>query len=174
MDAIYAPIELRSIDGAAPRLTGRLMRYGAPGEHGREVFVRGALRWPSNGIRIDLEHLSSPARGAVQIPIMRVVPELRADGGEVWIDAPMPDTAAARDLAAHLRADPPTFAGLSVEFTRADAYVSGGRRHIRSAYLEGAGLVGRPSYTGTSVALRSSTEIAGAYGYNGVRRRIWI
>ena len=176
MDAFYAPVELRSADGAPPRLTGRLMRYGAAGEKGREIFLPGALRWPSNGIRIDYEHGSAPVLGgrAMQPPIMRTIPEVRADGAEVWIDAALPDTSAARDLIAHLRADPPTFAGLSVEFTRADAYVSGGRRHIRSAYLEGAGLVGRPSYTDTSVALRAGTEIAGGYGYNGARRRIWI
>ena len=34
------------------------MRYGSPGQHGREVFAPGALRWPDNGIRIDLEHAS--------------------------------------------------------------------------------------------------------------------
>ena len=172
MTTFYCPVELRSESDAAPRLTGRLMLYGAPGVHGREVFLRGALRWPSNGIRIDTEHLSSPVKGALQVPLMRAVPELRGED-EVWIDVPLPDTAAARDVLAHLRADPPTFSGLSIEFVQPDAYVSGGRRHIRSAMLEGAALVGKPSYPSTSVGLRSALE-AGQLAGNGARRRIWI
>ena len=90
------------------------MRYGSAGEHGGEVFAPGALRWPDNGIRIDLEHASSPARGSVQPPILRAVPVV--DGAEVRIDAPLPNTTAARDLAELMRADPPVYTGLSVEF----------------------------------------------------------
>ena len=72
---IVAAVELRDGGDDSPgRLTGVLMRYGAPGQHGRETFAPGSLRWPANGIRIDHEHASSPARGSVQPPIMRAVP----------------------------------------------------------------------------------------------------
>ena len=88
-------VELRDGGADSPgRLTGVLMRYGSPGQHGREVFAAGALRWPDNGIRIDLDHASSPARGSVQPPIMRAVPVVSGDGGEVRIDSPLPDTTA--------------------------------------------------------------------------------
>ena len=106
---IRAPVELRDGGDTSPgRLVGVLMRYGATGQHGRETFAPLApYRWPDNGIRIDLDHASSPARGSVQPPIMRAVPVVSEDGAEVWIDAPLPDTAAARDLAVLMRQSPP-------------------------------------------------------------------
>ena len=167
---IYAAVELRAGDDGPPRLCGVLMRYGAPGEHGREIFAPGSLSFPVNGIRIDLEHASSPARGAVQPPIMRAVPFVSDDGAEVRIDAPIPDTTAGRDLAVLMRSDPPMYSGLSVEFRNARDRYAAGRRTIHAALLVGAALTDNPSYTGTAVEVRDGEPD----DWNGVRRRIWL
>ena len=64
MTTIHAAVELRDGgDGSPGRLVGTLMRYGTPGERGRETFAAGSLRWPANGIRIDLGHGSAPVAG---------------------------------------------------------------------------------------------------------------
>ena len=163
---IRCAVELRDGgDGSPGRLVGVVMRYGSPGERGRESFARGALRWPDNGIRIDLEHASSPVRGSVQPPIMRVVPVVSDDGGEVRIDAPLPDTQAARDLAVLMRESPPVYSGLSVEFHAARSQYRGGRRIVTDALLKGAGLTDNPSYPDTTAEVRT----AGAR-----RRRVWL
>ena len=169
---IYAPVELRTADDGPPRLRGVLMRYGAEGQRGRETFAPGALRWPDNGIRIDLEHASSPVRGSVQPPILRAVPFVSEDGREVRIDAPLPDTTAARDLAALMRSDPPMYSGLSVEFRNARDRYAGGRRLIADALLVGAALTDNPSYTSTSVEVRDGD--GAIFPDNGVRRRLWL
>ena len=163
---IRAPVELRDGgDGSPGRLVGTLMRYGSPGVHGREVFAPGALRWPDNGIRIDLDHASSPARGSVQPPLMRIRPIVSDDGGEVRIDGPLPDTQAARDLATLMRADPPLYAGLSVEFHPLREHRAGGRRVIDEALLAGAAMTDDPSYPSTSVEVRTGVQR---------RRRLWL
>ena len=164
MATFRAKVEIREGgDGSPGVLSGVLMRYGAPGLGGAERFAPGALAWPDNGIRIDLDHASSPARGSVQPPIMRAVPNVSDDGAEVRIDAPLPDTQACRDLAVLMRADPPLYSGLSVEFQSARATMIGGVRVIQSARLVGAALTDSPGYPDTSVSVRSRQQ----------RRRIW-
>ena len=154
-DTFRAAVELRDGgDGSPGRLAGVIMRYGAPGQHGREVFAPGALRWPDNGIRIDLDHASSPVRGSVQPPIMRVIPIVSGDGAEVRIDAELPDTQAARDLATLMRSDPPVYSGLSVEFHARREHRDGGRRVVDDAELRGAGLTDTPAYPDTRVEVR--------------------
>ena len=172
---IVAAVELRDGGDDSPgRLTGVLMRYGAPGQHGRETFAPGSLRWPENGIRIDLEHASSPARGSVQAPIMRAVPVVSADDTEVRIDAPLPDTSAGRDLAILMRSDPPVYSGLSVEFKAARQSYTGGRRVITDAILRGAGLVDtslwQKSIDGVDLSRRSGVDLT-AWQWARSRRR---
>lgn len=159
-------VELRDgEDGSPGRIAGTLMRYGSPGMRGAERFAPGALRWPDNGIRIDLDHASSPARGSVQAPIMRAVPFVSGDGAEVRIDAPLPDTQAARDLATLMRQSPPVYSGLSVEFHAEREHREAGARVIDSARLAGAGLTDSPAYVDTSVEVRSERSR---------RRRVWL
>ncbi len=161
-------VELRDGgEGSPGRLTGVLMRYGAPGQRGRETFAPGALKWPANGIRIDLEHASSPARGSVQPPLLRAVPFVSDDGAEVRIDAPLPDTTAARDLATLMRSAPPVYSGLSVEFHAVRQSYTGGRRVIADALLRGGALTDNPSYPGTAVEVRDGLPPP-------PRRRIWL
>ena len=98
MTELRCRIEYREDDtGRGPgRLFGRLMRYGERAGDRPELFEPGALAWPADGVVLRRQH----ARAA---PIMRVVPELRADGREVWIDTLLPDTAAGRDAAIEVR-----------------------------------------------------------------------
>ena len=164
---IRCDVELRDGGDDSPgRLVGTIMRYGAAGVRGREVFAPGALKWPDNGIRIDLDHASSPARGSVQAPILRTLPEVSEDGAEVRIDAPLPDTQAARDLATLMRSDPPVYSGLSVEFHALRDGYSGGRRVITEARLDGAALTDAPAYPDTSVEVR--TDEAGRAPLRGI------
>ncbi len=163
---IRCAVELRDGgDGSPGRLVGVLLRYGASGERGRETFAPGALRWPDNGIRIDLDHASSPARGSVQPPIMRAVPFVSDDGREVRIDAALPDTTAARDLATLMRQSPPVYSGLSVEFHSEREHRAAGQRVIDAARLAGAALTDEPSYPGTRVEVRDGAQR---------RRRVWL
>ena len=159
MSDFRAAVELRDGGDDSPgRLTGVIMRYGSPGVHGRESFAPGSLRWPENGIRIDHEHASSPARGSVQPPVMRAVPFVSDDGTEVRIDAAATEyDKRRRDLAILMRSDPPVYSGLSVEFKAARQSYMGGRRVITDAILRGAGLVDTPSYPDTSVEVRDDT-----------------
>ena len=151
----HAPVSLRDGDSDSPgRLVGVLMRYGSPGLHGSEKFAVGSLSWPVNGIRIDLDHASSPARGSVQPPLMRAVPVVSDDGREVMIDAALPNTQAARDLAVLMRSDPPMYSGLSVEFRPVKQRSEGNVRVVESATLEGCALTDRPAYGDTSVSVR--------------------
>ena len=164
---IRCDVELRDGGEDSPgRLVGTIMRYGAAGVRGREVFAPGALRWPDNGVRIDLDHASSPARGSVQPPILRAVPTVSADGAEVRIDAPLPDTTAARDLATLMRADPPVYTGLSVEFHALREHNAGGQRVVDDARLDGAALTDAPAYPNTSVEVR--TDEAGRAPLRGI------
>ena len=173
-DTIRAAVELRDGGDDSPgRLVGVLMRYGSTGERGRESFAPGSLRWPDNGIRIDLEHASAPVKGSVQPPIMRAVPFVSDDGAEVRIDAPLPDTQAARDLAVLMRSDPPVYTGLSVEFHAARQSYPGGRRLISDALLKGAGLTDNPSYPDTSAEVRSDGGRPGILRLPG-GRRLWL
>ena len=165
MSTFTAPVEIRDGGDHSPGvLSGLLMRYGSPGVGGRERFAVGSLSWPTNGIRIDLDHASSPARGSVQAPLMRAVPVVSDDGQEVRIETPLPDTTAARDLAVLMRADPPLYSGLSVEFRSAESRMTGGVRIIQSAVLVGAALVDSPAYPDTHVSVRS----------RGARPRRWL
>ena len=154
MNEIRCSIEVRGDDMSSPgRLTGTLLTYGELAHDRPEVFEVGALRWPPEGIVLRRQHDR-------RSPVMRVVPEVR--DGAVVIDTPLPDTAAGRDAAAEIRAG--LFRGLSVEFrANRQRYVRGVRR-VTDALLTGAGLVDKPSYTGSRVEVREG----------GRRRRLWL
>ena len=72
------------------RLVGRILTYGERATDRPELFERGALTWPADGVVLNRQH----ARGA---PIMRVRPTQVGD--ELRIDQPLPDTIAGRDAA---------------------------------------------------------------------------
>ena len=153
---IRCSIELRADDDgrASPgRLVGTLITFGERAGDRPELFERGALTWPENGIVVNRQH----QRGA---PIMRVIPQVVGD--QVVIDAPLPDTMSGRDAAAEVRAG--LFRGLSIEFRAVRQTWAGGVRRISQAVLKGAGLVDGPSYRGATVEVR---ERRGG-------RRVWL
>ena len=136
-DEIRCAVEFREDDTrqSPGRLVGTLMTYGQRALDRAEVFERGALTWPADGVVLNRQH----ARGA---PIMRVIPELRGDA--LVIDQPLPETTAGRDAAAEIRGGLMT--GLSVSFEAQRQSFMGGVRRIQTAALTAVGLVDSPSY----------------------------
>ena len=137
----YAEDETRASPG---RLTGVLLRYEERARDRPEVFRRGSLRWPENGVLVREQHNR-------QAPIVRVIPYL--DGDAVKIDTPLPNTARGRDAVTNIREG--VLGGLSVEFHAEDEGRRGNLREIRRALLGGAGLVDSPSYKSSTVEVRA-------------------
>ena len=131
------------------RMFGTLIRYGEVASDRRELFMPGALYWPTDGILVREMHNR-------QAPIVRVVPEVR--GNLVVIDAPLPDTTRGRDMAVGIRER--IYSGLSVEFAAEREDVQDGIRRIHRAALRGAGLVDDPAYAGSRVEVRGKRRRA--------------
>ena len=72
------------------RLTGTLLTYERRAADRPELFARGALYWPDNGIVINDQHNRKET-------IVRTVPFL--DGDAIKIDVALPDTQRGRDAA---------------------------------------------------------------------------
>ena len=126
------------------RLVGTVLTFGEEARDRREVFEPGSLKWPSEGVILNRQHV----RGS---PIMRIVPEVR--GSQIVVDSPLPDTVAGRDTAQEIRNG--LFKGLSVEFRAVKQTYRAGLRHIQEAILAGVGLVDQPSYAGSLAEVRS-------------------
>ena len=127
------------------RLVGTLVTYEERARDRAELFVRGALEWPPEGIVINLQHDR-------QQPLLRALPFL--DGDELRIDAALPDTQRGRDVATDMQQPLPLYTGLSVEFQARAEGRRGGLREIRRAFLPSAGLVDRAAYAGSTVEVR--------------------
>ena len=117
------------------RIVGRILTYGERATDRAELFERGALSWPADGVILNRQH----ARGA---PIMRVLPTQVGD--ELRIDQILPDTVAGRDAATEIRGG--LMRGLSVSFQAGKQSFAGGVRRIQSAVMTAVGLVDDPSY----------------------------
>ena len=117
------------------RIVGRILTYGERATDRAELFEKGALSWPADGVILNRQH----ARGA---PIMRVTPTLVGD--ELRIDQALPDTVAGRDAATEIRSG--LLRGLSVSFEAARQSFAGGVRRISQASMTAVGLVDDPSY----------------------------
>lgn len=150
---IRCAVELRNDDTRAGpgRLCGRVLTYGARALDRAELFEKGALTWPDDGVILNRQHV----RGA---PIMRVIPEVR--GSELVVDQALPDTQAGRDAASEIRSG--LLRGLSVSFEAQKQTFAGGVRRISAAALTAVGLVDLPSYD-APVEVRSRR-----------RRRLWL
>ena len=146
---IRCKVELREdATLASPgRVTGTLLRYGDPGQQGREVFLTGALSWPEEGVVLNEQHNR-------QAPIVRFVPTV--EGNEVRVDVDLPDTQRGRDAATSVRNG--TLRGLSVEFHAIKARMVNGVRRISEAALVTGGLVDDPSYSGSTVEVRGAGQ----------------
>lgn len=139
------PVELRADEArrGPGRLSGTLLTYGERASDRAEMFADGALSWPERGVVVDRQHDR-------RRPILRAVPEVR--GRSVVIDAPIPDTAAGRDLATELREG--VLTGMSVEFRAQRTEYRAGARVVTRARLLGAAVVDEPSYAGSAAELR--------------------
>ena len=144
--------EIRQADDptreSAGRLWGVLLRYEERARDRPEVFARGALSWPKEGIVINEQHNR-------QAPILRAIPYI--DGDEVKIDAAVPNTARGRDAVTNIRAG--VLTGLSVEFRSKAEGRRGNLREIRSAILGAAALVDTGAYSGSTVEVRERAEV---------------
>ena len=136
-DEIRCSIECREDETrrGPGRLVGRILTYGERATDRPELFERGALTWPADGVVLNRQH----ARGA---PIMRVLPTQVGD--ELRIDQALPDTIAGRDAATEIRGG--LMRGLSVSFQAGKQSFAGGVRRISSAAMTAVGLVDSPSY----------------------------
>ena len=129
------------------RLVGVLMTYEKRASDRREIFKRGALRFPPGGIIINEQH----QRGQ---PILRAVPIV--DGDTVRIDAMLPDTQRGRDAATNLKEG--VLTGLSVEMYPEAETMQNGIRVIQRAFAPRAGLVDDPSYSDSTAEVRNQDQ----------------
>ena len=140
---IRSAVEIRDSDDASPgRIVGTILEQGRVASDRREVFTVGSVRWPANGIRILAEH-----RGR---QVMRVVPV--QDGSRLRIDAPLPDTAIGREVAAEIRSGRKT--GLSVEFYSTEERTVQGVREITGSLVDAAAVVASGAYQQAKVEVR--------------------
>ena len=144
--------EIRQLDDptreSPGRLTGTLLNYEERARDRPEVFVRGALTWPKEGILVNWQHSRDR-------PILRAIPFI--DGDAVKIDAQIPNTALGRDTVVNIREG--VFGGLSVEFHSRSEGRRGKLREIRSAYLGAAALVDIGAYSGAKVEVRAEAGV---------------
>ena len=145
----YTADESRESPG---RLTGTLLTYEVRAGDRPEIFRRGSLRWPPEGILVREMHQRNR-------PIVRAIPYL--DGDAVKLDTPLPSTQLGRDSATNIRAG--VYTGLSVEFHAEAEGKRAGLREITKALLGGAGLVDSPSYGGSTVEVRRRYWDLGVY-----------
>ena len=148
MDEIRCKIEVREDESrlSPGRIVGTLITYGERASDRPELFEAGSLTWPESGVILNRQH-------SRKSPVMRVLPTVQ--GNSVVIDAQLPDTTAGRDIAAEMRADPPLFTGLSIEFRSIKQRFEGGLRKIAKAALSAAAIVDSPSYPGSAVEVRA-------------------
>ena len=145
MDALNMELRYQEDAGrlSPGRLTGVLLTYEQRAVDRPEIFARGALVWPDNGIVVNEQHDRQQA-------IIRAIPFLKEDA--VLLDIGLPDTMRGRDAATSVRNG--TLTGLSVEFRALEEGRRDGLRIIRRARLVAAGLVDSPSYSGSTVEVR--------------------
>ena len=86
------------------RLTGTLLTYSERAADRPELFLPGALKWPADGVNINVQH----QRGS---PIVRVHPFV--EGRAVKVDAMLPNTNG-RPRCRHQHASEGVLTGLSV------------------------------------------------------------
>ena len=145
METFNCSVEVREAkDG--PRLHGILLPEGRAAQGGRaELFVPGAMVWPSEGVKILAKHRGSE--------LARTVPTRGADG------CLRIETAATAEILEAYK----TRKYFSVEFiSLREIKTAGGVREIQRAFVEAAALVTAPEYQQSVAEIRSK------------RRRIWL
>ena len=145
-ESVVVPVEVREATADTPaRLTGVLLPIGRVAIDRQEVFTPGSVTFPSNGVRLLLEH-----RGR---EVCRFTPVEDATAGEWRIDAELPDTPEGVEAAALVKSG--RRPALSVEmYVLADQRVSR-VREIRSALIEATALCREGCYGQARAELRS-------------------
>ena len=143
-DRFTIPIECRSDESreGPGRIVGTILETGRVAADRREVFTVDAPIFPSTGISLLRGH-----RGEAILTFDPIV-----DGASVRIDAPLPDTALGRQVAAEVRSGERS--ALSVEFVSLDEARVQGVRELRSALIQGAALVPLGSYNQARAEVR--------------------
>ena len=149
-DTIHVPIEIREAADSPGRIVGTILETGRVAADRREVFTPGSVQFPANGIRLLAEH-----RGRMVARVQPVV-----DGSEIRIDAPLPDTAIGREVAAEVRSGRKR--GLSVEFYATGEQTVSGVREVTGALIDAAAVVPAGAYSQARVEVRER------------RRRVWL
>ena len=159
-DQLIIPIEYRADESRQTpgKLVGTLMPYEQRAGDRPEMFDKGSLYWPNDGIVIRAMHRRDS-------PILRTLPI--DDGDAIRIDDFFPNTTAGRDGAENLRRG--VYKGLSVEFASEKETRRGGVRVIQRARLTGAGLVDIPSYQTATAEVRQRSA-----NDDRVRRHRWL
>ena len=150
MDTLACEIRLAEDESrqSPGRLVGTLLTYEVRARDRKELFKRGALKFPDAGILINDMHNR-------QIPLLRAMPYL--EGDVLKIDQPFPDTQRARDAVVNIREG--ILTGLSVEFYAERETLRNGIREIASAYVPRAGLVDVPSYADSLAEVRNVVDV---------------
>ena len=142
-------LEIRSVDGGGAVLAGVAMRYGARAQIGRfsEEFRAGSLVPSTDGVLLNAHHDRS--RPLARSPDTMTL----VDGADALrIEARLPDTAEARDVAALVRAK--VLTGLSIEFNADAEEWEGEHRVVIGARLGAVAVVDRPAYAESSLEAR--------------------
>ena len=147
MDTLTCEIRLAEDESrqSPGRLVGTLLTYEVRAKDRKELFKRGAIRFPDAGILINDMHNR-------QMPLLKAMPYL--DGDALKIDQPFPDTLRARDAVINMREG--ILTGLSIEFHAERETLRNGIREIQSAYVPRAGLVDIPSYADSLAEVRNA------------------
>ena len=138
-------VECRADDSRTSpgRIVGTLIETGRVASDRREVFAPGSIKWPHNGMSLLERHHGQP--------VMRFQPI--EDGAALRIDAPLPDTALGRQVAAEIRSG--ARSDLSIEFFANDESDVSGVREIRSALVDAVALAD----SGTRVYEQARAEV---------------
>ena len=137
-----AVVEIRG-EADAPRLYLRAIATGEQADDRLEVFDQ-LPEQPPEGVLIGRLH---PANKA---PVLRA--RLDARDGALVLDCPLPDTAAARDLAIEVRNG--TLPAASVEFMALADRVVGGVRRITKSIVSAVACVPAGSYPSATAEVR--------------------
>ena len=148
--------ELRVDEANERRITGTAMRYGDVATlpwGDKERFEAGAFGEVGGlDVILNVQHDRSQ-------PIARTGGTLRLSdsGGELRIEADLPDTTIANDAVANIRAR--ILRGFSVEFSPVETRKEDGVIIVEKAKLPAIGLVDRPAYPKSKVLPRSEDDM---------------
>ncbi len=147
-------LEIRGTGDGKSTLVGTAMRYGSKAAIGgafSEEFRAGSLVPAEGGVLLNAHHDRSR-------PLARSPHTMRLmdDGDAMRIEAELPDTADARDVAALVRAK--VLRGLSVEFNATEEMWEGEHRIVTRASLSAVAVVDRPAYADSEIEARWRAE----------------